>query len=80
MSDSAQQAAARAALSEASRLEGREPRDFAVLEVMRRRRSKTKVPFYYVTLELATGTRLHFQVSDDGRRVEPWGSFQTSRV
>ena len=66
-----QQVAARAALDEASRALNVTPPDLTVVEVRRRRRANTKVPFYYVTFQLATGTRLRYQVSDDGRRVEP---------
>ena len=80
MSDPAQQAAARAALAEASREIGTDVRSFTVLEVLRRRRERTKVPFYLVTLELPTGTRLTYQVSDDGQRLERSGRFMTSRI
>jgi hypothetical protein len=70
MSDPAQQVAARAALDEAGRTPGLSQGELTVVQVQRRRRANTKIPFYYVTVELGTGTRLTYQVSDDGRRVE----------
>jgi hypothetical protein len=70
MADPGQEAAARAALTDASRALRLALSDFTVLSVRRRRRANTKVPFYDVTLQLATGTQLRYQVSDEGRRVE----------
>jgi hypothetical protein len=70
MADPGQEIAARSALAEASRSEGLMPGDFTVVHVRRRRRANTKIPFYEVFVEMTTGTRLHFQVSDEGRRVE----------
>lgn len=80
MPDPAQQSAARAALAKASRELETDARDFTVLEVLRRRRDGTKLPFYLATLELPNGTRLTFQVSDNGQRVEPSERFMTSRI
>jgi hypothetical protein len=70
MADPGQESAARAALAEASQSEGLTPGDFTVVHVRRRRRANSKVPFYEVFVEMATGTRLHFRVSVDGRLVE----------
>ena len=73
MSDPAQQAAARAALSVASRDLETAIDELTVLQVIRRRRSRTKIPFYYVTISRPDGTRAFYQVGDAGRRVEPGG-------
>jgi hypothetical protein len=70
MADPAQDAAARAALADASRVLGLSLSEFTVLGVRRRRRANSKVPFYDVTLQLATGTQLRYCVSEDGRRAE----------
>jgi hypothetical protein len=70
MADPAQQTAARAALSDASRALGLALSDFTILSVRRRRRANTKVPYYDVTLQLATGTQMRYQISDEGRRAE----------
>ena len=71
MADPAQETAARAALTAASRALGLSRSDITVVGVRRRRRANTKVPFYDVTLQLATGTQLRYQVSADGLRAEP---------
>ena len=73
MSDPTQQAAARAALSMATRDLETDVRGLRVLQVIRRRRGQTKIPFYYVTIERPDGTQVSYQVSDDGQRVEPGG-------
>ena len=73
MSDPAQQAAARAALSVAARDLERDIRDLTVVQVIRRRRAQTKIPFYYVTIRRSDGTHAYYQVSDDGHRVEHGG-------
>ena len=78
MSDPAQQAAARAALSVASRDLETPVNDLTVLQVIRRRRTRTKIPFYYVTITRPDGTRAFYQVSDDGQRVEPGGKLVRS--
>ena len=79
MSDPGQQMAARAALADACRTEGCDVRSVTVLQVLRRRRANTREPFYLVTLQLATGTRLRYVVCRDGQRVEPGaGAFQTA--
>jgi len=70
VTDPAQDLAARGALAGAVEILGVEIERLSVREVVRRRRRDTKVPFYYVTVEDPTGTRLILQVSDDGRRVE----------
>ena len=69
MSDPDRHAAARAALAEASRELGREPDDFAVVEVMRRRHPISKEPYYSVVLVPSEGTRLRYSVFDHGGRV-----------
>jgi hypothetical protein len=69
VSDPAQQAAARAALAEASREFWLEPRDFVVYEVVRRRRANTKTVFYRVGLVQTNGVRHIYLVSDDGAKV-----------
>jgi hypothetical protein len=73
MSDPAQQAAARAALSTASSELETAVGELRVLQVIRRRRAQTKIPFYYVTIKRPDGTRVYYQVSDYGQRVERGG-------
>jgi hypothetical protein len=75
MPNQAGQIAARAALAEASRYLATAVHDLTVVELLRRRRANTKEPFYFVTVEAPNGTRLSYQVSDDGRRVEAEGLY-----
>src|SRR4051794_21186222 len=69
MSDPDRQAAARAALTEASRELGMNPSDFAVIEVKRRRHPISKRPYYSVVLVPSVGTRLGYAVFDHGHCV-----------
>jgi hypothetical protein len=62
---------ARAALGATAAALDVDVQELTVLEAVRRRRAGSKIPFHSVTIQAPSGSRLRYQMSDDGARVEP---------